>query len=169
MKHLPLVVALGLVFSANAMAQGTSPIKVNSISVSPTNFKAGDSVTVTLQLENTRASGYGCAGMQASIHAFKAEPYTVTNQVWNATQAVGGAMAANEKRNVTFTTRWNVPNVDAPTWHLMAWSPACPPDEFGQNAVLKIGKSCTYTATPTIRLLRLPPQQLHMPMMKKRP
>jgi hypothetical protein len=167
MRYPIMIVALTLALGASAMAQGTSPIKVNSINVAPTSFKAGDSVTVTIQLENTRATSYGCAGMQAAVYAFKAEPYTTTNEVWRATQPVASPMAANEKRIVTFTTKWTVPNVDAPTFSLLAWSPACAPDEFGQSLVLKINKSCVYSYTPSFQRVRLPATATR-PLLKQR-
>ena len=159
LRRFALGLALLLAFGTYAVAQGTSPVKVSSVSVSPTSFKAGDNVTITVQLENISASPYGCVGgayFKVAVYVFKASPYTVTNQIWSADQVLTTPLAAHERRTVTLTTKWSVPNLDTPSFHVMAWSPVCAPDEFGQNAVLTINKTCVYSYTPTIQFIRAP-------------
>jgi hypothetical protein len=160
-----LVVCLTMLFAVSALAQGTSPVKVSSISVSPTSFKAGDNVTITAKLENTSANSYGCTGtthFAVSVYVFKAAPYTVTNQVWHATQALPTALAGRERRTVTLTTRWPVGSLDTPSYHIMAWSPVCAPDEFGQSTVLTIPKTCVYQYTPRFQMMRRPIRELQL-------
>jgi len=130
-------------FAAALAAQGTSPIKVTAIKMSPTTFKAGESVMLTVTLWNGSKSKYGCSGMKAVIYAFKGKPYTVTNQIWKAEELVG-PMAGGEKRDVTFSTKFTAPAANYPKLHFMAWSPVCAPDEFGQNAILVVGQECYY-------------------------
>jgi hypothetical protein len=158
-----LVVCLSLPFAVSALAQGTSPVKINSISVSPANFKAGDNVTITTQLENTSPNTYGCVGgayFSVSVYVFKATPYTVANQVWHGSQALPSALAGRERRTVTLTTRWPVGAVDTPSYHIMAWSPVCAPDEFGQNTILTIPKVCVYSYQPRFEFARRPIKEL---------
>jgi hypothetical protein len=164
-KSSIFVVCLALLFAVSALAQGTSPVKVSSISVSPTNFKAGDNVTITTQLENTSANSYGCTGgayFAVSVYVFKAAPYTVANQVWQATQALPTALAGHERRTVALTTRWPVGSLDTPSYHIMAWSPVCAPDEFGQSTVLTIPKTCVYSYTPRFEIIRRPIREMQL-------
>jgi hypothetical protein len=147
-----LVMVLG---AAIAVAQGTSPIKVTGISVSPTSFNAGNAVTITVKLKNGGTASYGCAGTTVAVYIFKDQPYTVTNQVWQAQQPLGAAMAAGSTRSITFTAKWTVPAGDTPTYHIMAWSPVCAPDEFGQNSVVKINRTCVYKYVPKYELVRM--------------
>jgi hypothetical protein len=143
--------------AAFAVAQGTSAIKVTGISVSPTSLKAGAVATITVNLKNEGVAAYGgCAGASVAVYIFKDQPYTVTNQVWQAQQALGSAMAPGSTRPITFTAKWTVPAGDVPTYHIMAWSPVCAPDEFGQTSVLKLNKACVYQYTPKFEMMRLP-------------
>jgi hypothetical protein len=169
-RRIALSIALLMAFGTFAMAQGTSPVKIVSVSVSPTSFKAGDAVTVTVQIENTAATPYGCVGagfFKVAAYVFKAAPHTVTNQVWSAEQALTTPLAAHERRTVALTTKWTVPNIDTPSFQVVAWSPVCAPDEFGQNAVITIGKSCVYSYSPALTLIRMPLRE-RLPMMIKR-
>jgi hypothetical protein len=150
LKRIVSAVLLSLLVGVSLMAQGASPVKVTGISVSPSTFKAGDVVTVTVTLANGSTSSYGCAGLQVQVYLYKASPYTVTNQIWHASQPVASPMAGGETRAVTLSAKWTVPNIDTPTFHIMAWGPVCAPHEFGQNAVLKVDKTCVYVYRRTI-------------------
>jgi hypothetical protein len=168
MRYIGLAAVLSLAMGAQGMAQGTSPIKVNSISVSPTSFKAGDQVTITIQLKNEGTRSYGCGSFEASVSIFKTKPYTVTNRVWDASQAVTSPMAAGAVQNVTFTSKWTVPNINTTSFHIMAWSPLCAPDEFGQNTIIEIGKECVYKYQPRFEFLARPIKPLRKaPLIKK--
>jgi hypothetical protein len=158
MKYIGLVAILLFAFSVPVMAQGTSPVAVTGISVSPDTFKAGDQVTVTIRLKNNGTRSYGCSSFKASVYIFKAAPYTTTNQVWQASQALPSPMAAGATQSVTFTSKWLVPNANPSSYHVMAWSPVCAPDEFGQSSVIEIDRECVYKYSPlrTIRQIREP-------------
>ena len=132
--------AVGVVlflFPGLLVAQGTSPVKVTSITLSPTTCDPGDIVTVTITLHNTSANPYNCGGMMAGISAFKATPYSVANRIWQAQQPVT-SFAAGEQRNVTFTTKFTVP-ANLVELHFQARGPVCPPNEFPhqKNLVLR--------------------------------
>jgi hypothetical protein len=118
-------------------AQGSSPIQVNQITLNPSTFKAGDAVSVTVALKNTSTATYGCSGYKMSLNVFKAEPFTVTNEIWSAAQALNTPMAPGETRSVTFAAKFPAPNSSFPVITFQVWSPICGPDEFGQVAYLK--------------------------------
>jgi len=149
-KRTAVILCLLLLLGATAFA-GDSPVEVTSISLSPTSFKAGDTVTVTVKIKNTATNPYACVGgvfFRVEVHVFKAEPYTVANRVWTATQPLTTPLAAGEIRTVTLASKWTVPNIDTPTFHFQAWGPLCGSDEFGGLAVLKVNKVCVYQYKP---------------------
>ncbi len=161
------LLGIALVLSGTvAMAQGSSPVEVTGITVSPATFKGGDQVTLTVSLKNTSTNPYGCVGTPynaVTIYVFKAEPHTTANLVWQNTHALPGVLAGGERKTVTIAARWPVPATDVPEWQIVAWSPVCAPDEFGQRAVLKIGKECMYHYTPRLQLMpRVPIKSLKL-------
>jgi hypothetical protein len=164
-RNALLGISLMLVGTA-AAAQGSSPVQVTGITVSPTTFKGGDQVTITVSLANTSSKPYGCVGTPynaVSVYIFKAEAHITTNLVWQNTQVLPGVLAAGERKTVTLSTRWPVPASDVAEWQIVAWSPICAPDEFGQQAVLKIGKECMYRYTPRIQFTpRVPIRNLRL-------
>jgi hypothetical protein len=162
-KRIAVILCFGLLLGATVLAQGTSPVKVTGISVSPTTFKAGDTVTVTVKLHNTATKPYDCVGgghFAVSVYVFKASPYTVANQVWSASQPLTTPLGAGENRTVTLSTKWTVPNIDTSTFHFMAWSPVCAPDEFGQTATLKVNRECVYRYHALFEFKRVPLKSL---------
>jgi hypothetical protein len=165
LKKICLSICMTLSLAALALAQGTSPVKVTSIAVAPASFKAGDAVTITVQVENSATRPYGCVGtpyFQVSVNIFKAEPYTTTNMIWQGEQALTTPLAAGERRTVTLSMRWTVPNLDVSSFHVTAWSPLCAPDEFGQFAKVIINKSCVYTYQPRLEIIRTPIRDLQI-------
>lgn len=143
-------------------AQGTSPIKVTNISVTPTNLPAGTQATFSVTLENSSNKAYGCVGnpgFAVTIYVFKAQPYTTANLVWQGTQALTSPMNPGERRNVTLSTKWTVPAAHtAPTLFVVAWSPVCAPDEFGQNTQIRLEQECIYTFQPRFTLAPINPK-----------
>lgn len=136
------------------MAQGASPVKVNKITVTPDTFKTGDTLTITVDIENTSKSAYGCVGgpyFKVFLNVFKATPFTVSNQLWTTNQALNTPLNPGEKRSITFTSKWTVSNIDTDKFILQAGSPICAPDEFNQTASRTFSRSCTYTSpAPTV-------------------
>lgn len=164
MNHRMVALAIAcLIVPALLFAQGTSPIKVAGISISPASVAAGGRVTITAKLQNTATRTYGCTGpnFNAAVYVFKADQYTTVNQVFATTQSTT-PFTAGETRSVTFPTPWTVPAGNVETYHILVWSPLCAPDEFGQTGVLKLRRSCTYSAptlvlvNPALRVPRLP-------------
>ncbi|HDP94999.1 MAG TPA: hypothetical protein ENN40_06530 [Candidatus Aminicenantes bacterium] len=150
-----LFVAVACLFLlvTSVVAQGTSSVKVTDISLSPTTFKAGDLVTVKVTLRNEATATYGCNGMEAAVYAFKAKPFTVSNQLWQAKQGVA-PMTAGATKEVTFSAKFTVPSGDYPVLYFMAWSPVCAPDEFGQTAQLEVNQECVYRFRPRMMWIR---------------
>ena len=134
-----------LILPSTVFSQGSSPVEVKSISLTPTTFKSGDNVTINVTLHNASTKVYGCAGMKVWLWVYKAKPSTTTNQIWSAEQALGVAsMAAGETKTVTFTQKFTVPTQNYPQLIFNAWGPVCAPDEFGQMASLVVGQECMY-------------------------
>ncbi|MBN1196602.1 MAG: hypothetical protein JXA62_04275 [Candidatus Aminicenantes bacterium] len=150
-----LFVAVACLFLlvTSVVAQGTSSLKVTDITLSPTTFKAGDLVTVKITLRNDTSATYGCSGMEAVVYAFKAKPFTVSNQLWQAKQGVA-PMAAGATKEVTFSTKFTVPSGNYPVLYFLAWSPVCAPDEFGQTAQLEVDQECVYRFHPRMLWVR---------------
>lgn len=140
------------------MAQGTSPVKVNKITTSPASFKAGNTVSISIEIENTARSNYGCVGeacFQIFVQIFKARPPIMTNFLFETTLSLNAALSAGEKKTITFPARWVVPNIDTDKFIFNATGPICAPDEFGQMLSKTFLKSCSYSATSTIELIRI--------------
>ncbi len=151
-RQTAVISCLLLLLGATAFA-GDSSVQVTSISVSPTTFKAGDVVTVTVKLKNISANPYTCIGGQfykVTVNVFKAEPYTVANRIWTTTQPLTVPMPGGATQTVTLAQKWTVPNIDTPTYHFQAWGPLCGSDEFGGMAVLKVNKVCVYQYKPHV-------------------
>jgi hypothetical protein len=138
---------------AMLLAQGTSPLKVTRITISPASVAAGARVAISVSIQNTSTATYGCSGPNSgvTVYVFKAEPYSTANKVWETTQPVA-PFAAGETRAVPISTQWVVPAGDVESYHIVAWSGVCGSDEFGQQAALKLRKACTYSALPTLLL-----------------
>jgi hypothetical protein len=145
-----VLLIVGLFLTVNfGLAQGMSPVNVNKITVSPLPFKVGERVTISLELENTATGNYGCVGgvyYKAFIHIFKAKPFTVDNVVWETSQALTAPFRPGEKRTVTFTSTWTVPNTETINYFFSCGSPVCAPDEFGQHLVVTYYRSCVYNS-----------------------
>lgn len=131
-----------LILPAMLLAQ----VKVTRITISPTSVAAGASVAISVTLQNN--STVGCSGSLA-VFVYNAEPYSATGEVWRATQPLA-PFAAGETRAVPISTPWVVPVGDVDSYHIMAISGVCGSDEFGQSAVLKLRKTCTYTSLPLL-------------------
>lgn len=153
-----VILFTGFLLSADLVtAQGTSPVRVNKISVSPSSFKAGDRLTITIEIENTSRSRYGCVGgayFKAFLSIYKAEPFTVSNRLWETDQTLRANLRPGEKRTVTFASRWTVPSMNYEKYIFNATGPICAPDEFGRSAKKEYVSSCTYSSP--MPLLRLP-------------
>lgn len=163
LRRIGFVTIVALACSGLALAQGTSPVKVTGITVSPTSVQAGTNVTISVNLKNEGTAAYGCVGsewMKAAVYIFKAQPYTVDNQIWQGSQALTANLAPGESKRVTLAAKWTVPNLDIPTFHIMAWSPVCAPDEFGQSAVLKLNKACVWRALPKFEFVKMPLKEI---------
>lgn len=136
---------LMLILPGTVFGQGSSPVEVKAISLTPTTFKPGNMVTINVTLHNASTKAYGCSGMKIWLYVFKAKPTTTTNQIWSSEQAIGvNSMAANETRTVAFTQQFTVPAQNYPQLIFNAWGPICAPDEFGQYASLVVGQECMY-------------------------
>jgi hypothetical protein len=157
---LAVFALLMLLLPGAVFSQGSSPVEVKTISLSPTTFKSGDNVTVTVTLHNASTNAYSCSGMKAYLYVFKAKPYLVTNRIWSSEQAIGvTSMAAGESRTATFTQKFTVPAQNYPQLFFNAWGPICAPDEFGQSASLTVGQECVYKVFSRIEIIareRLP-------------
>lgn len=140
-----------LILPAMLLAQGMSALKITRITISPASVAAGARVAISLNVQNTSTATYGCSGGNSAfvVQVFNAEPYRATGQVWRATQPLA-PFAAGETRAVPISTPWLVPVGDAAIYHILAYSGVCGSDEFGQSAVLKLRKTCTYTSLPTL-------------------
>jgi hypothetical protein len=164
-KRVGLVAGLAVVVASQVMAQGTSPVQVSSVSLAPTSFKAGTSVTFTVVLQNGPAA-YGATGCVGSPYFGVTVNVTdaSNNLVWHGYQALTSPLAAGERRTVPVTSAWMVPSSDTASYTVVAWSPMCGSDEFGQTAVLTIGKSCMYSYTPAFKFTpRVPKSELTRP------
>jgi hypothetical protein len=153
-KKLLIMAALCFFVTGLVMAQGTSPVKVNRITVTPASFKIGDTLSFSIEIENTSTSAYACVNgtyFKAFLHVFKATPYRIDNQLWETSQPLTTNLAPHERRTVTFTARWTVPNIVTDKFIFMAGGPICAPDEFNQSTVITFYQTCTYTALATIR------------------
>lgn len=152
-----------LLIGGIAMAQ--SPIKVNGVSLSPTSFAAGDAVAITVNLENAGTTSYGCVGgafFKLWVPIYKAASFTTANQIWSGEAALTSPMAPGEKRSITLSTTWTVPNLDVPAFHFQAWGPVCAPDEFGNTATLKVNRSCVYKYQPIFQWVKKPIRELSL-------
>jgi len=153
-RKLLTMAALCVFVAGLVMAQGTSPVKVNRITVTPAQFKIGTTLSFSIEIENTSTSAYGCVNgtyFKAFLHAFKATPYHISNLLWETSQPITANLAPNEKRTVTFTEKWTVPNIATDKFIFLAGSPICAPDEFNQSLALTFYQTCSYAALATIR------------------
>lgn len=162
---LPL--CLATLLAPTLQAQGNSPIEVTRVSVSPSPFKAGDEVTVTVTYRNRASAPYGCDAFEGFFYAFKGTAHLSANLLWNVRQSLGSPMAAGETRTLACSTRFRVPTLDAPALMFVAWSPACPPDEFGHMASLACKRRAdgAWVAPATLRFERKPLKAL--PLLKR--
>lgn len=148
------------------LAQGTSPVKVTGITVAPANLPAGTQATFTVALENAGTKAYGCVGtpgFAVTVYVFKAKPYTTANLVWQGSQSLAAPLNLGERRSVVLATKWTVPATStASTLYVMAWSPVCAPDEFGQNAQIKLEQECVYTFHPRFTLAPISPKDFKL-------
>ncbi len=152
MNRRAILIAIGLlVFPALLLAQGTSPVAVTGISISPATISPGTNVSITVNLRNGATHTYGCGGGAVTVYVFKGDSDTTANLVFQATQGVS-PMPGGMTSNVTIPTQWTVPAGDVASYRIVAWSPMCAPDEFGQRAQLTLRRSCTYSSIPLIRL-----------------
>jgi hypothetical protein len=148
--YILLILFMGSLAVPNlGIAQGTSPVKVNKITVTPATFKIGNNLTITVEIENTSRSTYGCVGgtyFKVFLSVFKATPFHVSNQLWTTNQPLTTALNPGEKRSITFTSKWTVPNIDTDKFIFHAGGPICAPDEFNQTASRTFSRSCTYSS-----------------------
>lgn len=152
-KKLLTIAALCFFVTGLVMAQGMSPVKVNKITITPATFRIGDTLSFSIEIENTSTSAYGCvrgAYFKAFLHAFKAAPYHISNLLWDTSQPLTTNLGPGEKRTVTFTARWTVPSIDTDKFIFLAGGPACAPDEFNQTTAFTYYQTCTYAALATI-------------------
>ena len=140
---LPVFILL-LILPALSMAQGSSPVKVTKIMVNPNSFKAGNTISFSIEIQNTSTSSYGCSGAKVSIHIYKATPYTVSNRVWHTEQPFSATMAPGEKKTVSFSGKWRVPNFCPNQFIVLAKGTICAPDEFDQSKADTFSKTCVY-------------------------
>lgn len=136
------------------IAQGTSPVKVNRIIVTPATFKIGDELTITVEIENTARSAYGCVGgahFKVYLHVFKATPFHVSNMLWSTDQPLTTALNPGEKRSITFTSKWTAPNIDTDRFIFLAGGPICASDEFNRTASRTFSRRCIYSSPQLIR------------------
>lgn len=148
------------------LAQGSSPVKVTGITVTPASLPAGTQATFTVALQNAGTKAYGCVGtpgFAVHVYVFKAQPYTTTNLVWQGSQALTTPLNPGERRSITLATPWTVPPATtAPTLYVTAWSPVCAPDEFGQNAQIKLEQECIYKFQRTFTLAPIAPRDFKL-------
>lgn len=152
MNRRTIAILIGLmVFPALLLAQGTSPVAVTGISINPATVSPGTNVTITVNLRNGATTTYGCSGGALTVYVFKGDQDTTVNQVFSASVGVS-PLPSGVTSNVPIPTQWTVPAGDVPSYRIVAWSPTCAPDEFGQRAALTLRRSCTYSATPLLKL-----------------
>lgn len=148
------------------LAQGSSPVKVTGITVAPASLPAGTQATFTVALQNLGTKAYGCVGtpgFAVHVYVFKAQPYTTTNLVWQGSQTLATPLNPGERRSVALAAKWTVPAAStAPTLYVMAWSPVCAPDEFGQNAQIKLDQECIYKFQPAFTLAPINPRDFKL-------
>jgi hypothetical protein len=153
-KKLLIMAALCFFVTGLVMAQGTSPVKVNRITVTPASFKIGDTLSFSIEIENTSTSAYACvngAYFKAFLHVFKATPYHVSNLLWETSQPLTTNLAPHERRTVAFSAKWTVPNIATDKFIFLAGGPVCAPDEFNQTTAITFYQTCIYAPLVAVR------------------
>ena len=150
-----------LVASGIAADQGTSPMKVDKITLSPATFKAGNSVTVAVTVRNGGTKVYGCPGENTWAVWFimtRAEPspgggVSTSDFLWSAYEPLGSAMKPGESRTVAASHKWLVPALDLPSVYAFAAGGGCSPDHEFQSAVVRQERVSFYQAAPVFKLM----------------
>jgi hypothetical protein len=146
-----VVVALLTMMPTDVGAQGQSSLRITSINVSPQPFKAGDVVTVTLEVTSPVATGNGIR----SYFSFYKSNNRLEDMLGGGHQSVQD-LAAGEKRQIVFTDKWVVPKLLVKKIYLFV-GVYDPPNEFARERSLayvrgkcsvKVG--CEY-ALPTVK------------------
>jgi hypothetical protein len=147
MKKISLILLVLLLIAGNVLAQGTSPVKVNKLTVTPSSFKAGDVLTFTIEIQNTSRNTYGCVGgsyFKVYLYVFNADRMHVDNLLWKTEQTLTSPLAPGEKRTITFSSKWTVPKICPEKIVFVGWGPMCAPDEFSQMAKIIFNQTCLY-------------------------
>lgn len=140
------------------MAQGISPVKVNRIIASPSPFKEGNTVSISVEIENKATKNYGCVGTDYFKVGLKIYKSTVSpaNKLWETSQALTSALGPGEKRTVAFSANRTVPNIDTDKFIFVATGPLCAPDEFGQSTSLTFLRRCRYEELIKMEIIKVP-------------
>jgi len=134
-----------------------SPVKVNKIIVSPVPFKAGNTVSISVEIENTARSNYGCVGTElfkVFLSIWKSD-VVPGNYLWSTSQPLTAVLGPGEKRTIAFSANWTVPNIDPDKFIFHASGPLCPPDKYREGAELSFLRSCSYSPIAPMEYIRI--------------
>lgn len=110
LKNLSLILLVSILIPINLIA-GDSPVEIRVFTVTPTPFKTGDTLSFTVEIENTSDSAYGSPRhfMKVSISIYKDE-WKLENNLWYYEQDIGTySLAPKERRTVRISQGWIVP------------------------------------------------------------
>lgn len=158
MKNIYLAIYLLLVFFVGCllvpsliMANGTSPVKVINMIVYPASFKVGDTVSISVAIENTARSHYGCvhgATFKVFLNIYKASQPTLANLSWETSQPLTEVLNPGGRKVIAFDAKFRVPAIGTDKFLFIATGPFCTPDGFGQTLSRTFFRSESYSALP---------------------
>jgi len=143
---ISLMAAL-FIFSAMSFAQGSSPLKITKITVTPSPFKNDDTLNFSVEVENpTSAATYADFGIWFYVNEDGMSKYIGTTN--------SAKLNAGEKRIVNIAQTYKV----AKSFHKICFvfTPIDAPNEFGTEFQSCYTASCTYNPSFVRPMLRVP-------------